>query len=73
MTNFIKLIIKGNENIVRTLLKNGASVDACDTEGRTALRAAVFSGHEHIVKLLIEYGADGKLKFRLIHLNLNLS
>jgi ankyrin repeat protein len=50
---------KGNENIVRTLLKNGAAVDACDAEGRTALRAGVFSGHEHIVKLLIEYGADG--------------
>ena len=42
------------------MLRNAASVDACDSEGRTALRAAVFSGHEHIVKLLLKYNADGK-------------
>jgi ankyrin repeat protein len=57
---FIILKIKGNESVVDILLQNGASVDACDSEGRTALRAAVFSGHEHIVKLLLNYSADGE-------------
>ena len=52
--------LKGNATIVKLLLGKGASVDAADLEGRTALRAAVFSGHEHIVKLLFEHGADGK-------------
>lgn len=51
----------GSENLVNILLENGASVDASDAEGRTALRAAVYSGHDNIVKLLIKYGADGKL------------
>ena len=61
LINFWFLIkIKGNENVVDILLRNAASVDACDSEGRTALRAAVFSGHEHIVKLLLRYNADGK-------------
>ena len=41
------------------LLENGASIDISDLEGRTALRAAVFSGHEQIVKILIKHGADG--------------
>lgn len=40
------------------LLENGADIDASDSDGRTALRAAVFSGHENIVKLLLRYGAD---------------
>ena len=40
------------------LLENGASIDISDLEGRTALRAAVFGGHEQIVKILIKHGAD---------------
>jgi ankyrin repeat protein len=49
----------GNEKIVKALLEHGASVDNCDNEGRTALRAAVFSGHDSIAKLLIKYHANG--------------
>jgi ankyrin repeat protein len=54
-------LFKGNENVVKILLENGASIDACDSEDRTALRAAVFSGHEHIVKLLLNYNANGNI------------
>ncbi len=54
-------MFKGNENVVKILLENGASIDACDSEDRTALRAAVFSGHEHIVKLLLNYNANGNI------------
>ena len=52
---------QGNESIVNILLENDANVDTIDSEGRSALRAAVFSGHENVVKLLVKYGADGEL------------
>lgn len=54
--------------MVRILLENRCQIDSCDSEGRTALRAAVFSGHDHIARLLIKYGADGnKISFNTIY------
>ena len=52
------------------LIKNGATIDAEDKELRTALRAAVFSGHENIVKILIKNGANGNLIFYIMFLKL---
>ncbi len=52
------IFLQGNEQLVNILLDSGADIDASDSDGRTALRAAVFSGHENIVKLLLKYGAN---------------
>ena len=49
----------GNERLVGLLLDAGASVNASDAQGRTALMAAAFGGHERLVQLLIKCGADG--------------
>lgn len=38
--------------------QNGASVDACNTSGYTALSYAVRQGHQFVVQLLLENDAD---------------
>ena len=42
----------------QVLLERGAQVDASDTEGRTALRAAAWAGHELVVTSLLNCGAN---------------
>ena len=44
--------------MVQLLLSNGVSVDQTDRDGRTALRAASWGGHEDVVELLLQNGAD---------------
>jgi ankyrin repeat protein len=51
---------------VNILLERGSLVDLSDIEGRTALRAAVFSGHESIAITLISYGANGKISLFIL-------
>ena len=42
----------------QVLLERGAQVDASDSEGRTALRAAAWAGHEEVVRLLLNAGGQ---------------
>ena len=42
--------IDDNFDMVKSLVDLGASVDAVDNEGWTALHAATSCGHEHIVE-----------------------
>ena len=49
---------KGNVEIVKMLLKEGADVNARDKYGRTALYVAAWRGHVEIVKMLLKEGAD---------------
>lgn len=51
---------KGNLNIVRMLLDNGSEVDAQDVLGATALHQSA-GIHEHVLKLLLERGANPNL------------
>ncbi|KAJ5734537.1 hypothetical protein N7533_012940 [Penicillium manginii] len=50
------------ESIVSFLIKNGASLDARTTEGKTPLHLAAERGRHDIFKILIEAGADPYLK-----------
>src|SRR6266511_3390033 len=43
---------------IEELLKNGTAVDARNSQGRTALMAAVKARHWEATKLLIDRGAD---------------
>lgn len=43
--------------MVEALLEHKAQVDNADSDGRTALRAAAWGGHEDIVTKLIEHHA----------------
>ncbi|OHD54564.1 MAG: hypothetical protein A2Y33_03415 [Spirochaetes bacterium GWF1_51_8] len=47
-----------NTNKILELLKQGASPDAADKEGRTVLMKAAMHGNLDVVKILIEAGAD---------------
>ena len=48
----------GNANRVKSLIKQGANVNAKDENGWTALMWASMLGHFEIVKILVENGAD---------------
>ncbi|KAJ7351003.1 Oxysterol-binding protein- protein 1 [Desmophyllum pertusum] len=48
----------GHNNIVKTLLENGADVNTRNGMGDTALHRAAFTGRTDVVTLLIQYNAD---------------
>ncbi|MCC7006739.1 MAG: ankyrin repeat domain-containing protein [Ottowia sp.] len=52
----------GQQDISRFLIAQGAAVDAKSPNGTTPLMMAVRSGHIHLVKLLLDAGADVFLK-----------
>ena len=45
-------------NTIRSLLEVGVDVNACCSQGETALYRASEAGHEDVVRLLLEAGAD---------------
>lgn len=47
--------------VVELLVEHGCQLDSVDAENRTALRAAAWSGHEEIVKILLQHGANVNL------------
>jgi len=53
---------KGNLEVAQFLIANGAMVDGLSPGNTTALMMAVQSGNEQLVKLLLDKGADLKLR-----------
>lgn len=53
--------VTGNADVANTLLRHGTDIDKRDKDGKTALMMAVINGHENLVKLLLENGADIKI------------
>lgn len=51
-------IESGKMDQVPILLDSGASIDALDRYGQTAIMKAAHGGHTEVVRLLIERGAD---------------
>jgi len=54
----VRAAAEGDAETVRSLLERGASVDAVDTSGATALVAAAYGNHVDVAGLLIDAGAD---------------
>ncbi|CAF4749062.1 unnamed protein product [Rotaria socialis] len=52
----------GFHNICNFLLKSGCKINEVQNGGSTALHAAAFYGHQSIVELLLEYGANPEMK-----------
>ena len=56
---FIKAAKSGNAERLRVLLENDPNLLAArDSDGSTALHCATWKGHQAVVKLLLEAGAD---------------
>ncbi|KAK1936636.1 Ankyrin repeat and SOCS box protein 3 [Phytophthora citrophthora] len=55
---------KGREEILKTLLENGANVDGVNTMGRSSLIQASVSGNTNTVRILLAYGARKELRDR---------
>ena len=53
---------KGNIEVVKKHLANGADINARDSDGLTPLIQAAFKGHNELVELLIAEGADVNAK-----------
>lgn len=53
-----RAITRGDVEASRQLLRAGASINARDRYGQTALMLAAHYGHRELVGLLIEHGAD---------------
>jgi ankyrin repeat protein len=49
---------KGNLEICKILIKNGANIDVIDNEGWTPLMRAITSKNSDLVKFLLDHGAD---------------
>ncbi len=47
---------------VKLLAEAGVNLNMKDSDGRTALHHAVVNGHDDVIEMLIEKGADGKIK-----------
>ncbi|KAB0369907.1 hypothetical protein FD755_017869 [Muntiacus reevesi] len=61
------------EDSIRTLLDNGASVNQCDSNGRTLLANAAYSGNLDVVNLLVSRGADLEIEDAHGHTPLTLA
>lgn len=48
----------GHEEVIKTLLENGAQINKADRDGETAIFSAVEKDHKKIVKLLLDHGAN---------------
>lgn len=53
---------RGHVGVASVLLEHGAAVDAVDGTGGTALMNAVVCGHEDMVRLLLDAGANPELQ-----------
>jgi ankyrin repeat protein len=51
-----------DEDMVRYLLRAGASVDLQASDGGTALHCAVAGGHPRVVRALLDAGADATVR-----------
>lgn len=58
---FLLAAERGLLGVVRTLIQQGADLDAADENGQTALGQAAARGHTEVVRLLLQAGADANL------------
>jgi Ankyrin repeats (3 copies) len=56
--DLIEAVKRGRVEIVHAFLAKGASANACDSKGGSALHWAASRGDENVVQLLLSHGAD---------------
>ncbi len=57
-SSFLDAAKKGNKDIVATLVRDGANIEAKNNDGNTALMFAAKSGHKETAELLINLGSS---------------
>lgn len=57
-TSLMRAALDGETEIVKSLLRDGADVNAQNHEGRTALMFAIVNFHTATAKTLLRFGAD---------------
>ena len=58
ITELMMACIKGETNVVKSLIRAGVNVNEKDNWGSTALSAATYNGHMDIVEILVSEGAE---------------
>lgn len=48
----------GHAAVVEALIERGALIDAATRKGNTALHIAALAGQDHVVRLLVQHGAQ---------------
>ena len=61
-SSFIECAQKGDVEAAKMFLSEGIDINALDKEGQTALMRASLFGHPEMVKLLLDKGADVKIR-----------
>ena len=59
----------GYKNIVIILIKKGADVNQCSSNGRSPLMWAAYRNHAHVIDYLLENGADTEIRDSATKLN----
>ena len=60
--SFIDCAEKGDIEAAKMFISEGININACDKEGQSALMRASLFGHTEMVKLLLDKGADIKIR-----------
>jgi len=50
--------VTGNSEVAQVFIDNGGDVSICDKDGTSPLMQAVINNHHHLVKVLLDNGAD---------------
>ncbi len=56
--DFIEAVEKGDVNLAKKLVGDGADINTKDRNNKAAILVAIENGHENILKFLLEKGAD---------------
>ena len=61
-SSFIDCAEKGDIEAAKMFISEGININACDNEGQSALMRASLFGHNEMVRLLLDKGADIKIR-----------
>ena len=60
--SLVQAVTKGDRKLVASLLASGADVNSQNDGGQTPIILAIISGHDHILQMLSDFGADPFIK-----------